>query len=419
MMAFSLFTLFAISIFTWNLSIQKIKIWSSQELIKLKNAVHLMDNFINNSIISPDLNIFKYGNDSHSISIEPFEIIKSDLIGSWGRDSCMPRLYFDQSKIQYSNRGVDLGSGNKSTDLEVRNNIIYLTADSPYASSPDFYIIDAVDRLNPIIISSLNTGPGLNSLEIAGPYSYVANSGTTAQLQIIDLHDRTTPLLISKFKLPLPQASTTPPFGVSIFFSRGFIYLGTTKWDGNEFNIIDVTNPHAPFLVGSFETNTLVNDIYIEDDIAYLATSDARQMRILDISDKTNPRLLDSFSSSGWQTQEGKVLNLFENILNLGRTVGGFNVKTNHEIFTFSTSTIISNYISKDIPGGVYGILSRPPNMFLLTHSIQHEFQVWSSNLENEIYNLSLGVMPIKMTCDWSSLFFATGDQKGISIIDL
>ena len=68
------------------------------------------------------------------------------------------------------------------------------------ALKPDFYIINAENPSNPTIISSLNTGPGLNAIEVAGPYVYVANSGTTAQLQIIDIHDRNTPILISKFK---------------------------------------------------------------------------------------------------------------------------------------------------------------------------------------------------------------------------
>ncbi len=191
------------------------------------------------------------------------------------------------------------------------------------------------------------------------------------------------------------------------------------KWDGPEFNIIDVSNPLSPILVGSFETNTLINDIYIRENRAYLATSDIGQMRILDISNKNNPILLFTFSPSGWQTQEGRTIDLFENRLNLGRTVGGFNVKANHEIFTFATSSVFTSYFSQDIPGGVYGILSRFPNIFLLTHSSNHEFQVWDSDLKNKIYDFPLGNMPMKMVCDQSSFFFATGNEKGISIIKL
>lgn len=419
MIAFSIFTLFTISTFTLISSIQNMKIWSIKELIKLKNSVQIMDDFIDNSVLSSDLNVSMYGNDSFKIGIEPFNIIHSDLINSWGRDTCFPRINFDQKKIQYFDKGIDLGIGNISTDLEVRNNIIYLTTDSATASKPDLYIINAENPSNPIIISSLNTGPGLRAIEVAGPYAYVANSGTTAQLQIIDIHNRSSPMLVSKFRLPLPQASTSPTIGNSIFYNKGFIYLGTMKWDGPEFNIIDVSNPLFPILVGNSETNTLINDIYIRENRAYLATSDMGQMRVLDISNKGNPILLFTFSPNGWQTQEGKTIDLFENRLNLGRTVGGFNVKANHEIFTFATSSVFTSYFSQDIPGGVYGILSRPPNIFLLTHFSTHEFQVWDSDLKNKIYDFPLGNMSLKMICDQSSIFFATGNEKGISIIKL
>ncbi len=419
MIAFSLFTLFTISTFTLISSIQNLKIWSSRELIKLKDSAYIMDNFIRNRIFLPDIHIFMYGNDSFLIQNEPFTITYSDLLNAWGGNNCSPRIHFNPARMEYFSQGINLGVGNVSTDLEVRNNIVYLTANSATVSKPDFYIIDAKNASNPIIMASINTGPGLNALEIAGPYVYVANAGTTAQLQIIDIHNRNAPTLISQFKLPLPEASTSPPIGTSIFYNKGFVYLGTTKWNGQEFSIIDVNDPRAPYLVGSFETNTLINDIFFRENRAYIATSDIGQMRVLDISDKSSPQLLFSFSPSGWQTQEGKILDFFENSLGLGRTVGGFNVKTNHEAFIFAKSSIFTDYSSQDIPGGIYGMLLRQPNVFLLTHSLLHEFQVWDFNMKNKIFDLSLGTMPVKMICDWSTLFFATGDQKAISILKL
>lgn len=406
MLAFSLFTLFTISTFYLAGSMDGLKIWSLKELDKIKEFSHNIWNDI-------DTKKSMYGNDSQISSNELFEIVRSDYINSWGRNSCSNRIRFDEDKIRLYTDGVDLGASNISSDMEVRNGFVYLSTDSTSPSPSDLYIIDARNHSSLTIISSLDTGPGISSIEVAGPYIFAAQSSTVNQLQVIDIHDRKQPKLISQIKLPLPNASTTAPFATSIFYSKGYIYLGTTKWNGFEFHILDVSNVLNPVVIGSFETNTLVNDIYVVDDIAYLATSDEKQMRVLDVSDKSNPILIDSFSPSGYQTQEGKVLEYFQGSLGFGRTVGGFNVLTNHELFLSSTSTI-----SRDIPGGIYGILLRPPHIFTLTNFVDKEFQVFDTTLKNKIFEMSLGNKNIKMTCDASNIFFTTGNSRGLSILE-
>jgi hypothetical protein len=402
MIAFSLFILFTLSTFTLITSMQQLKVWSINELIKIEKAIYDIDNRI-------DISLEDYGNDTVIFINKLFKISDSNYQNSWGRDSCNTRITFNPNHILYLNTGVDLGSGNPSTDIEVRNSIVYLTADSTTVPRSDFFIIDSK---NGNILSSLNTGPGLSALEVAGPYAFVAQASTVNQLQIIDIHDRLLPIRISQLKLPLPTSTTTPPFATAIFYSNGYVYLGSTKWNGQEFAIIDVSNIFDPKVVGMFETNTLINDIYVRNNRAYLATSDEKQMRVLDVSDKTNPILTDSFSPSGWQTQEGKILDYFEDSIGLGRTVGGFNVTGNHELFISSTTTL-----SKDIPGGVYGILMRSPYVYILTHASGKEFQIFNSTLSTKIFELSLQSYPVKMICDGSTLYFATGDSRGISIL--
>ncbi len=418
-LAFSLFSLFTISYFTLNLSMQSLKIWSIKELNLLKNSVFQLDNFIKNENINKNFNQINYGNYSKLINLNDLSIVKSNFVDSWGSSNCLSRINFDLSKIQYYSNGVFLGTGNISTNIEVRNSVIYLTTDSNVQSQSDFFIIDSTDFISPIIISSLNTGPGLSSIAVAGPYVYAANTGSISQLQIIDIHDRKNPFLISQLKVPFPEASSTPPKANSIFYKDSFIYLGTSKWDGPEFYIIDISNPMIPKIVGNFETNTLINDIYIYENIAYLATSDNLQMRILDISNKSQPILTDSFSPSGWQTQGGKAIDFFEGKLALGRTVGGFNNISNHEGFIFSTSTNLNNFISHDILGGIYDFLIRSSHIFLATHSPSAEFQIWDSTFSTKIFEKKLGFQPLSFSCDWSNIFFTTGNDMGFAILKL
>jgi hypothetical protein len=406
-LAFSILTLFTISIFALNSSMQRLQIWSISELEKLKI---LVKDFDNETYASSTV----YGNNSVVYSNELFRLSKSDYKKSWGRDTCYPRLQFDENKVNSYLNGINIGIGNNSTDIEVRNDFVYLSADSSVASMPDFYIIDNTNPSSPSIVSSLNTGPGINAIDVAGPYVFVAQASTANQLQIIDIHDRNNPKVISQLKVKLPTATTTPPFAQSIYYKSGYIYLGTSKWNGEEFNIIDVSNIKSPVIVGTFDTGTLINDVSVLDDKAYLATSDQMQMRTIDLSDKSKPKLLDSFSSSGWQTQEGKVIDVFEGSISLGRTVGGFNVVSNHEIFLFSSTTD-----SRDIPGGVYGILQRTNDLFILTHANAREFQVFDLSMKNKKYDFPLSSSPVKMACDNSKLYFATGKSNGFVMLNL
>lgn len=408
-LAFSLFIIFTISIFTLYSTMHKLKIWSLNELDKIKSLVIDMDNKVN--LVST-----MYGNNTYLLNNELFRLSQSDYINSWGRDSCNPRLAFDKNKYKYFSGGIDIEISNFSTDIEVRNDIVYLTADSSISSKKDLYIIDAKDSKNLNVISSMNTGPGVSAIEVAGPYVFLAQISTINQMQIIDIHDRSNPKLISQLKLPLPTPTTTAPFASSIFYSNNHIFLGTEKWNGAEFSIISVSDIYNPVVVGVFETNTLINDIYVHDQKAYLATSDEKQMRVLDIRDISNPRLIDSFSPSGWQTQQGKVIDYFEENIGLGRTVGGFNVKANHESFLFSSTSLVS---SKDITTGVYGMFIRPLDIFLLTHNNEHEFMILDSKLKDIVFDISLLSKPVKMICDNNSIFFATGDSKGLSILKL
>ncbi len=419
MLAFSLMTVFLVSAIILSSTMRSLRNQAIQHLEKLGGATRAMDLYLKEKTLASTTfySMKQYGNDSYEMKIDPLTVLISNYSNAWGKDSCKARLNIDPTKLQLYSVGVNLGPGNASTDIEVRNSIAYLTADSAIAASPDLYIIDLHDPTAPILMSSLNTGPGLSTIEVAGHYIYTANLSTTNQLQIFDISDRTKPTLLTKFKLPLPDASSTAPLATSIFYRNGLVYLGTEKWQGDEFSIIDVKNPLNPIYLGGFKTDTLVNDIYVQDNLAYLATSDIGQMRILDINDPSNIKLVETFSPSGWETQEGKSLSFFEGKLMLGRTTGGFNNKNNPELFIFSTTTPLQTDKTRDVPGGVYDLVFRPPFIYLSTILSGSEFQILSSDLTSQIYSRSLGFLPSAMACDNNDFYFATGDQRGVAVL--
>ena len=294
------------------------------------------------------------------------------------------------------------------TDIEVRNGVAYISVDSTIASDPDLFILNIRDADHPIVLSSINTGPGISSITLAGARVYAAAASSAAQLHIIRLLSLDTPILEKKYQLPLPQASTSPPYGISIAYDRGKVYLGTEKWDGEEFTIIDISLIANPTKIGGLEIGNQVQDIAINQNNAYIVGPGHNQLRRIDISDLNNPALQNSFSSSGWERQEGNVVTIFEDALNIGRTSGGFNIVADHEVFSWATTSKISlsDYISLDRKGGIYGLVIDRSHVYFVSRDINREFQIFNRDLSTTTATFySLPAIPGRLVCDNSSLY--------------
>ncbi len=271
---------------------------------------------------------------------------------------------------------VDLGPGNSATDLDVKNKIVYLSAQASDEKKPDFYIVNATNGQNPFIVSSLNTGDGLNAVDVANNYAYVDNQDTNAQLQIIDVSNLNNPMLIKSFKLY--GVSGTNAIGQSIFYNNSKIYIGTKKATGPEFHVIDVSSATNPIELGSFEVNADVNDIYVRNNIAYIATSDNQELMLLNVSNPSSISKISGYDAPG-DSEDGKSLYLVANKLYMGRLVGG-NHEEHHElhILDVSSSTAIQNLGSKDMATDVNGVVVRDYLAFLGTSDSNKELQIWN-----------------------------------------
>jgi hypothetical protein len=288
------------------------------------------------------------------------------------------------------------------TDLQVRNGIAYISVDSAVQADPDMYVIDIHDPAHANILSSLNTGPGIISFGIAQDHIYAVTPSTAGQLHVIKMNSLASLTLEKKYALPLPEASTTPTKGSSIAYHDGYVYIGTEKWDGAEFNVIDVSNVGAPTLVGSYEVGAKVLDISIDNDRAYLATAGTNQLTILDITNPRTPTVMSTLSPSGWSRQEGKSLDIFEKNITFGRTSGGFNIPSDHELFSISTTSSSSI----DNAGGIYGIVRDADTIYAITHSLDREFiSVRTTLATSSVVAYPLPIVPTALTCDADKMY--------------
>jgi Tfp pilus assembly protein PilV len=174
------------------------------------------------------------------------------LVGDW----TAPKHYdFAISKLMPTNNSNGIGI----SDLKAYHQKLYVVAKTPANSNDTFYIFDL--PTNPIsppiydgsIDNSATVSVGLSALAVFGNYAYVANSYTgsasgcieganCAQLQIINISNPLNPFVVRNLKIPAITSGGKLAAGTSIFYSRGYIYLGLAKASGSglEFNIIDV-----------------------------------------------------------------------------------------------------------------------------------------------------------------------------------
>jgi hypothetical protein len=351
------------------------------------------------------------------------ELFEADAAGQFGSEYCtIPTIPADREQggeFVVEQGRIGLGTSSVATDIWPRNDSVFISADSNVQTEPDFYIVDVKDAQNIKIISSLNTGPGIKAIAVAGRYVYAANMSTQNELQVIDIHDPLHPAIISQLKVPMVGTST-PPIGVSVYFHRGYVYLGTTKSQAKELHIIDVRDPYMPRYLAGIETNTQVNALVVKDtpagQILYAATPTSNQLWTIDIRVPTNPIVLGTMNFSGSSVQDGRRLYISKDELFLGRTVGGFNNADNHELFHFSLASQASTSSttasatplliqSADIGSTINGIVGRDGAVFLATTDTAKEFQLWSTSRNVISASIDLPYKAIALRCSNDRLY--------------
>jgi hypothetical protein len=185
-----------------------------------------------------------------------------------------------------------------ATGVKAVGDKVYLSAVSANPLEKDLWILNvdpasfaiSVDRTNSI---STQSG-GLNALEVVGNYAYGASVSGIMQLQIINIS--TNPPSVTT-QLPLPGNTSA---ATAIAYRNNKIYIGTDISSGPEFFVVDVSNPLAPSVLGSYEVGGKVNQINLVGSAAYLATSNSsKQVVELNVTNPSNIIESNSYNPAG------------------------------------------------------------------------------------------------------------------------
>ncbi|RMF69839.1 MAG: choice-of-anchor B family protein [Calditrichaeota bacterium] len=163
-----------------------------------------------------------------------------------------------------------------------------------------FHIVDVSDAKNPVLVATVNSVPGFD-VKTWDHYAYGVNGRDDGLGGVVDLTDPAAPAVVGSF-----------PSGHNMFIAdNGYMYLETGNVQLRIFNLNP--DPTAPVQVwrggnsDGHDATVIGNTLY--DFGGFGATN------IYDVSDPTDPKLKGSidapfvsFHHSGWPTEDGNFL---------------------------------------------------------------------------------------------------------------
>lgn len=205
-------------------------------------------------------------------------------------------------------------------------------------------VIDVREPQSAAHVGHLFTGGDAWSVYAAGKFAYLAD--TLKGLEVIDINNPAKPALAGRAEVP-DQAvcaqvaegflyATYNSKGLRVFkleeaappakISESAIRLGAGRIqvvdhqvyyaNGGEFQIIDVTDPHAPVVQSSCRIDGGDNRLHVSGGYAYIASSWG-DLQVLDVSDSQKPRVVGVFKA-GYNVWDVRVAGPYAYLMDRG-----------------------------------------------------------------------------------------------------
>jgi len=160
---------------------------------------------------------------------------------------------------------------------------------------------------NPVRRGYFEIGSTVNAIHVEGNYAYVASPDNNEELKILKITDPDNPKLVGIFNAPKGEGNNGN--GKSISLVGDTLYFGRTLLNGDEFYILDNSNPETSLTSKGHQniqdsddlqppapSNTSINGILIRNYLAFLITNEEFQIWKIDdpanISRYANPIIL-------------------------------------------------------------------------------------------------------------------------------
>ena len=166
-------------------------------------------------------------------------------------------------------------AGGNIKDIRISGDKLFLAGEGNLG----FKIVDIINPAAPFLVGSYNPDSDFNSLAIYGNYTYLTASDET---HIVNISDFSNPTLerINDFRADKIEISSDNIYGL---------------WQHRGIKILNITQPLNPVLRSSYDADWYVNNVYVSEPYAYVATGWTHGLHILDITSPDNPIVVGAF----------------------------------------------------------------------------------------------------------------------------
>ena len=186
---------------------------------------------------------------------------------------------------------LDLSGITDGLKIQLQGDYAFLVRDN---TSNNFVSANVTNTALPSVVATISVGSNPRNIAVSGNFAYVVSTSNTQELQIINIRNPAAPFLAGSFN----AAGTADALGVYVIGTTA--YLVRTSSAQNEFLIINAAVPSSPSLVGSLNLGANANEIVVFGSYAYIASAhNAQELQVVNIANPASPSLAGSFNLSG------------------------------------------------------------------------------------------------------------------------
>lgn len=188
---------------------------------------------------------------------------------------------------------ADATSTTNGLKVAVSGNYAYLVR---AGTSSNFVVLNISTPTAPTIVSTTTFTGTPTNIAVSGNYAYVTTSTASSGLQIINIATPTAPTLTRTVSFTGTAAAR------AVFVNGNYAYVvraSDTTTNANEFNVVNVTTPASASVVGGYNNNIQMNEVYATGNYAYVATSSTTaEMLVINATTPTAPTLGATYNPS-------------------------------------------------------------------------------------------------------------------------
>ena len=203
--------------------------------------------------------------------------------------------------VDISNPAEPEQVGMLKPDIENYTMTVAVQGDYAYMSTrtyrePNFFVIDIHDPFAPSTVGSLTLVEGGAYYDLVARDHYVYNAMAFSDLEIVDVSDAISPQSVGIFNSgDMGETKGIAIRGDYVYIVDSFVIWGD---DNIIFRIINVSDPTAPCMTGSYEIQSIAvkPSLALSGNYAYIGAGEIGVV-ILDTSNPENPTLVDTYDT--------------------------------------------------------------------------------------------------------------------------